>query len=287
VSVYGETSQRRRQLGLALRELRHAAGLTSVQLAERLGVAQSTISRLERGRQLASPEQVDRWAAATGATAEQHASLDELAEAAATEAVAWRRRPRRLAALQRETSDLEESAGLIRTFHPVMIHSLLQIPEYARAVYQARAQLEGQTDAEVAEAVAARVAKQALLYREGHRFEFLLAEAGLRWRLVPREVTLAQLDRLDQVSRMPNVLLGILPLEVETPVWRWTHFTAFLERADGADNLVHIETLTAGLTVRNPTDVTRHLEAFDQLSRAAAVGDAARALLQRVAAELR
>jgi len=97
VSVYGGASQRRRQLGLALRELRHAAGLTSVQLAERLGVAQSTISRLERGRQLASPEQVDRWAAATAATAEQHGSLDELAEAAATEAVAWRRRPRRLA----------------------------------------------------------------------------------------------------------------------------------------------------------------------------------------------
>jgi hypothetical protein len=50
---------------------------------------------------------------------------------------------------------------------------------------------------------------------------------------------------------------------------------------------VHIETLTAGLTVRNPADVARHLEAFDQLSSAAAVGDAARALLKRVAADLR
>jgi len=79
----------------------------------------------------------------------------------------------------------------------------------------------------------------------------------------------------------------ILPLEVETPVWRWMHFTAFLERADDSENLVHIETLTAGLTVRNPTDVARHMEAFDRLSRAAAAGDAARALLQRVAAELR
>jgi hypothetical protein len=39
--------------------------------------------------------------------------------------------------------------------------------------------------------------------------------------------------------------------------------------------------------VRNPTDVARHLKAFDQLSRAAAAGDAARALLQRIAAELR
>jgi hypothetical protein len=65
------------------------------------------------------------------------------------------------------------------------------------------------------------------------------------------------------------------------------HFTAFLERADEAEDLVHIETLTAGLTVRNPADVARHLEAFDQLSSAAAVGDAARALLKRVAADLR
>jgi len=140
VSIDG-TGAGRRRLGLALRELRHAADLTTTQLAERLGVAQSTISRWESGRQLLTPAQIDQWAAATGATAAQHSTLDEVAEQVMTEAVAWGRRPRRLAALQRETGDLEESAGLLRTYHPVMIHGLLQVPDYARAVFQARAQL--------------------------------------------------------------------------------------------------------------------------------------------------
>ena len=62
------TGAGRRRLGQALRELRHAADLTTTQLAERLGVAQSTISRWESGRQLLTPAQVDQWAAAPGAT---------------------------------------------------------------------------------------------------------------------------------------------------------------------------------------------------------------------------
>lgn len=281
------TGAGRRRLGLALRELRHAADLTTTQLAERLGVAQSTISRWESGRQLLTPAQIDQWAAATGATAAQHSTLDEVAEQVMTEAVAWGRRPRRLAALQRETGDLEESAGLLRTYHPVMIHGLLQVPDYARAVFQARAQLEGQSDTEVAEAVASRLGKQALLFKGGHRFEFLLTEAGLRWRFVPAEVMAAQLDRLQQVATRPNVVLGILPLEVETPLWRWTPFTAFLERADDAEDLVHIETLTAGLTVRKPEDVARYAEAFKQLLEVAATGEDSLVLLERMTTEIR
>lgn len=284
MSVFGGAASPRQQLGLALQRLRRDAELTGAELGDRLGVAQSTISRLENGRQLPSPDQVDRWAAATGAAAARHRELDELAEQAATEAVAWRRRS--LAAMQHDTADLEGSAGLIRTYHPVMVHSLLQVPEYARAVYQARARLDGRTDSEVAEAVAARMGKQALLYKQGHRFEFLLTEAGLAWRFVPADVMAAQLDRLDQLSRLPNVLLGVLPLAVEAPVWRWESFTAFLHRADDLEDLVHVETLSTGLSVRNPVDVGRHLEAFDQLAKVAATGDAARALLARLAAEL-
>jgi transcriptional regulator with XRE-family HTH domain len=287
MSPFAEASERRRQLGRALRDLRDAAGLTSIQLAERVGVAQSTVSRWENGRQLPSPEQIDRWAAATGATTQQRVGLDALAEVAATEAVSWRGRPERLAALQQEVAGLEESAALNRSYYPVLVHGLLQVPDYARAVYRARAKLDGQSDAEVAEAVAARVARQTLLYRPGRRFEFLMTEAGLRWRFVPREVMAAQLDRLAQAARMPNVLLGILPLEIEEPVWAWQGFSAFLERADDADDLVLVETLTAGLTVRNLADVARYGQAFKALLDLAAVGPDALAILDRLAADLR
>lgn len=281
MSIFGDAA-RRQQLGKTLRDLRLAAGLTGMQLAGRLGIAQSSISRMETGRQLPSPEQVDRWAAETGASSQQLAELDQLAEAAATEATAWRRRP--LAAMQRDTADLEASAGLSRGYHPVLVHGLLQVPDYAHAVYQARARLFGQTEAEVAEAVAARMHKQAILHTAGHRFEFLTSEAALRWRFVPTNVLAAQLDRLSQVARMPNVLVGILPLETE-PVWGWGGFAAFLERAD-AEDVVLVETLTAALTVRNPVDVARYNQAWTQLQEQAVMDGEAVVLLERLAAEL-
>jgi transcriptional regulator with XRE-family HTH domain len=290
MSPFAEASERRQQLGRALRQLRDAAGLTGTQLATLLGVAQSTISRLENGRALPSPEQLDQWAAATGATTQQRLDLDALAEAAATEAIAWRGRPERLAALQRDTAGLEASAGLNRGYHPVLVPALARVPGYAQAVYRARADLDGQADAEVAEAVTAQIARQTLLYRPGHRFEFLLTEAGLRWRFVPREVLAAQVDQLARVARMPNVLLGIIPMEVgmegAAPAWGWQGFAAFLERADGADDLVLVETLTAALTVRNTADVARYGQAFARLLDLAATGPDALAILDRLAADL-
>lgn len=285
MSVLDATS-RRRQLGRKLQKLRKAAGLTGTELREHLGVAQSTVSRMEAGKQLPSPEHLDRWAAATGATTQQRVDLDELLEAAATEAITWRRRPERLAELQQATGDLEASAGLNRGYHPVLVPGLLQTPSYAQAAYQARARLDGQSDAEVAEAVDRRMAKQALLSREGHRFEFVLTEAGLRWRFVPREMLAAQLDRLAQVVRMPNVLLGIIPIQIEVPVWGWQGFSAFLERADNAEDLVLVETLTAALTVRNPADVARYGQAFAALLEASVTGEGALTLLARVAGDL-
>jgi transcriptional regulator with XRE-family HTH domain len=282
-----DSPSRRAQLGQALRDLRAAAHLSQPQLAERLGVAQSTVSRMETGRQFPSPDLLDRWAAAIGATTQQRIDLDHLAEAAATEVYAWRGRPERLAELQRDTAGLEASAGLNRAYYPVLVPGLLQVPGYALAVYRARAAVYGQSDTEIAEGVTERMARQTLLYEPGRRFEFLLTEAGLRWRFVPREVLAAQVDRLAQATRMPGVLLGIIPMEVEAAAWGWQGFAAFLERADGADDLVLVETLTAALTVRNAADVARYGQAFKALLDLAAVGPDALAILDRLATDLR
>ena len=91
---------RQEQLGRTLRSLRKAAGLTHTTIAAELGVAQSTISRLESGKALPSPDHLDRWAAATGATTEQRLHLDALAQAAAAEKATWQYRPSRLVELQ-------------------------------------------------------------------------------------------------------------------------------------------------------------------------------------------
>jgi hypothetical protein len=97
---------------------------------------------------------------------------------------------------------------------------------------------------------------------------------------------LGQLDRLGQMLTLPNVTLGILALDQEMPVWNHHGFTVFSDRADHAEDLVHVETLQTGLNVRNTEDVARYLDAFQRLAKVAVTGDQARALLARVAESL-
>jgi transcriptional regulator with XRE-family HTH domain len=284
MSVFDEAHSQRQRLGQALRALREAAGLSGMELSRRSGISQSKVSRSELGQQLPSVGDLDRWAEETGATAEQRAELGELREQAATEAVAWRRHLRRgLEALQQETAELEASAGTIRVFHPVLVPGLVQTPAYAKAIYQA-AHPAGRED--LAEAVAARMNRQALLYDEAKRFEFVLSEAGLRWRLAPRDALLGQLDRLGMVASLPNVRLGIMPLAAEVTPWHSHSFNIFDDRPDDGP-VVHIEMLTTGLNVRDPEDVAAYQQAFERLQAAAVHGDELRLMLERLAKELR
>src|SRR5580693_2800209 len=56
----GRPTVRRRELGFLLRSLRAATGLTTEQVAERIGVSRSKISRLENGRRGASEDDITR-----------------------------------------------------------------------------------------------------------------------------------------------------------------------------------------------------------------------------------
>ncbi|MCA1672702.1 MAG: helix-turn-helix domain-containing protein, partial [Actinobacteria bacterium] len=62
----------RAQFGRRLRVLREDARLTGKDLADRLGWAQSKVSRLENGKQTATVEDVEAWAQAVRATAEHY-----------------------------------------------------------------------------------------------------------------------------------------------------------------------------------------------------------------------
>ena len=285
MSVFGETSPQRQRLGRALRDLRHSAGITGTQLAAQLGISQSTVSRFETGQQIPSLAEVETWGRTLGADEAAVAGLVELVEAAATEAVAFRRtRVRRgLAGQQQDTAAVEASAGLVRSFNPIGVQGLLQTPAYAQAVYAAAH--PGRTD--LAAAVAARLARQQVLYTEGKRFHFLLGEPALRWWRGSAETMLGQLDRLGQMLTLPNVTLGILALDQDMPVWNHHGFTLFSDRAGDAEDLVHVETLQTGLNIRSTEDVARYLDAFERLAGMAMTGDQARALLAHVADGLR
>jgi transcriptional regulator with XRE-family HTH domain len=277
----------RRRLATALQQLREAAGLTTYQLANQLGVSQSKVSKIENARvAVRDVDTVDAWARATGASPEKTRELVERAELALTEAVSWRSALREgLPVKQRQVGELERAATLVRVFQLAVIPGLLQTADYARRMFLGHYPA-GRPD--IGAAVAARLERQAVLYDETKRFEFILTEAVLRWRVGPVPMMLAQLDRLRSLATLPNVAVGIIPLAVEMPGWHGNAFTLFEFKDDEDENsLVHVELLTSWTNVSDPNDVGAYREAFQRLRDAAVFDEPAQALLAAIMDDLR
>ena len=277
---FGELSARRQELGAALRRLRQNAGLSGEDIAAALRISQSRVSRIELGQQLAAPAVVDGWVRVTRAPDGEREKLLDLAETAATDTVSWRRAMARgLVKLQEDSLQLEASAATILNFQIAGIPGLLQVPEYARRVFAAGHPV-GQPD--IAAAVAARMNRQAILYDDSKHLEFILTEAAVRWRLGPENLMRAQVDKIMTASSLENVTVGIIPLAAEADVWHDHGFNILDNRGDNGEPVVHVETLTNGLTITDPADVAAYKEVFARLRRLAVTGADTQALLRQI-----
>ncbi|HEX8759156.1 MAG TPA: helix-turn-helix transcriptional regulator, partial [Pseudonocardiaceae bacterium] len=268
----------------ALRALRAHAGLSGEQLAKRLGISQSRVSRIELGQQVAPAELVRRWAEVTGAAEKRCAELVGWAESVGSEAVAWRAgMGRGLARLQRDSRELEESAATIRSFEPVLVPGLLQVPEYTRRIFAAGNPQH--SSSEIAAAVAARMDRQLRLYEGTARFEFVITEAALRWRVGPPHVMLAQLDRITAIAGLDSVDVRVIALDTELDTWHEHGFSLTEDRAED-DPVVTIETQTSQVITTDPAEVAFYRDAFVRLWAAALHGTDVDALLQPLREDL-
>jgi transcriptional regulator with XRE-family HTH domain len=278
-----EVSAQRRRLAEALRRLRVTADLSTYELAERLGLSQSRVSRVENARSAARVAEVEQWAMATGASTEQREELIERTKEALTASTPWETATLGdLPKLQEDVQALEATAGTIKVYQPLLIPGLLQTPQYAKQVFMTGPAFSGQ---DVAERVAARMNRQAILYDDSKQFAFVIPEAALRWRFGPHDMLLGQLDRLSVIATLPNVELGIIPQAGEAPVWRTHGFVIFDDRGE-EDAFVHVELLGTWLIISDDK-VSLYKRAFDRLRSVAVSGEDAHALLRAIADDTR
>lgn len=270
-----ERRDRLRELGELLRRLRKDAGLTGKELAQRAGVAQPTISRMETGQLLPSPETVDRVAAALRLDDDARAELDALLVRLRDEVS---RLKGGLAGREAANAARVRSSKWMAVFSSAMIPALLQTAEYARLAVVLGRDVD---EDDAAKAAAVRVDAQAVLFEEGRRFAFVLTEGAVRtWPGSPSLMP-AQLDRLAQVSTLPHVRLGVVPWKVEAPVFPLHGFTIY----DGTVSVV--ESLTGDLTLTETAEIEAHEEAFEAFAGAAVYGEELRALLGEIASDFR
>ena len=247
-------------------------------MAVTLSISQSQVSRMELGQQVADPAVVDGWARAAGASDAERETLLGIAEAAAAEMVSWRKAMARgLAKLQEDSRELEAVATVILNFQTAGVPGLLQIPEYARRVFATERQA---TEADIAAAVAGRMNRQAILYGGSKRLEFVMTEAAARWRLGPAGLMRAQVEKIIDVAGLDNVTVGIIPQDAEADVWHDHGFNVLEGQGDEA--VVHVETLTRGLTITDPADIATYKDAFSRLRKLAATGAEAVEILRRI-----
>ncbi|WP_159944989.1 MULTISPECIES: helix-turn-helix transcriptional regulator [unclassified Nocardiopsis] len=267
---------RRGELSEALRRVRKRAGFTGERLAASVGMSQSKISKIETGKLVPSSVDVERILRVVQATPQEIEEISSLARLANTEYQNWRASLRRgLHHKQAELATLEATSSTFRYFLPAMITGLLQTPEYARA---SLASLPG----DHTRALMRRFERQSILYDTSKDFTFLLTEQALRWPLCrPGEMSV-QLERIAALSELPNVRIGVIPLDrVTVPEGPLSTFTVYDQ------NLATVETFTGALLIRSAQDVALYIETFHLFEENALFGVQARDFVRQAAEAFR
>ncbi|RST11128.1 XRE family transcriptional regulator [Streptomyces sp. WAC05374] len=272
-----ERRERMRALGMRLRGLRTEAGLTGAVLAQRAGVGQPTVSKVETGRMVPSTDVLDRLSQALDldeSTAREVRDLLAAVEAAADAGPVSGEDAPAGAVLD----EAVRSARLVRSFQCVVLPAMLQSAEYARHVFESA---PNSTPEAVGRAVAARVERQSVLYEPGRESVFVLTEAVLRtWPGTPA-LMLAQLDRLLAVESLSTVRLGVVPWRRPVPLLPRHGFTLCDRRA------VVVEAFAGEQVSVDPAELAAYEATFSRFERAAVFGDEVRDLLLRVMKEFR
>ncbi len=270
-----EASADRRRLAAALRELRVQSGLSTYELALRLGWSQSKVSKMERGSTAADPVDVAAWTSALGTEPDVAANLATQAELAANQMRSWQAvHGRGLASRQREIAEMNAAMVRHREFAPDVVPGLLQTPPYAARVLDL-ADVSGRGG--VAEAVAERVNRQALLFDSSRRFEFVLTEGALRYRVGPRDLMRGQAEKIISVMTLPNVSVSVIPFTA-TPAALFV--SGFVIYDIPGDPVVLVEILSRELQLRTSWDMQLYEETFGRLKASALTGEPAEALIR-------
>lgn len=255
---------RRRRLGLELRRLREAAGVTIDYVADRLECSASKISRIETGHTGVTPRDVRDLLEIYQVNGQECDELVELARDARQKGW-WHPYS---AVLTGAYVGLETEAKSIRAYEQQVVPGLLQTEEYARAMI--RAARPDITADEVDSRVRVRMRRHSLLEQEDPvDFWVVLDEAVVSRPVGGDEVMRRQLERLVEAAELPNVTLQVLRFEAGAHAGMDGTFAIlnFPKRAD--TDVVFAENATGGLFLEKTEELRKYHFIFDHIRAAA------------------
>lgn len=281
MTISQSVTVRRRRLGSALRQYREAAGLTGDEVARRLDMSTSKVSRIEKGLVPTSARDVRDMLHLYGVPEPLTEPLIEIARTS-RQRDWWHHFDDVFSRHFSIYLGLEAEATEVHTYEPILVPGLLQTPAYALAVF-AESRL-GETDEELERKVQARVRRQeALFSRCGPRLSVVIDEAVLHRVVGSVQVMRAQLFRLAEVGQLRDVNVQVVPFRAGAyPAMGFGFIT--LRFADAGEHTVAcLEHYTSSVFLDTPRDVHRYHAAFSHLSAAALDRDRSAELITQVA----
>ena len=263
---------RRRRLGSELRRLREAHSFKLEEAADKLGLAASTLSRIETGKAPTRTVYLTTMFEMYGvADPGQRQVLTEMAREGHRKGW-WAVYDDILPTGFDVYVGLEAEAAALRVFEDQVVHGLLQTEAYARTVMTSVRRRQG--GQQLDRAVELRMQRQKVLTRpDPLKLWCILSEPVISRLIGGPEVMREQLARLLEMSQRPNVTLQVLTLAsgVHPALNGPFCILEFPERSD--PDVVYTEGVAGHAYLERDTDVQACAEVFDLL-RAAALSPA-------------
>ncbi|WP_411111370.1 helix-turn-helix domain-containing protein [Streptomyces sp. c-19] len=253
---------RRRRLGQELRKLREAKNMTAEQVAERLLVSQSKISRLENGRRSISQRDVRDLCGVY--EVEDDRMVDSLMQMA---------KDSRQQGWWHAFGDipysvyigLETDAESLRMYESQIIPGLLQTPAYAEAVISGA--MPESSPADIDKRVTVRTRRQERIRDEERplRLWAVIDEGALHRIVGSRQLMVEQLEHLLEQSHLPHVTVQVIPFEMGAHPGISGQYS-ILEFPDTSDSsVVYIEGVTSDLYLEKAQDVGKYSVMYEHL----------------------
>ena len=272
---------RRRRLGAELRRLREAHSLKLEEVAEQLGLAPSTLSRIETGK---APTKSAYLTAMLGMYGVDDPGARKVLVDMAREGHRkgwWSIYDDVLPSGFDIYVGLEAEACGLRSYETDVVHGLLQTTDYALAVL--RELRPRDSDEQLRRVVDLRMQRQQLLEQDPPLDLWLILDEGaIRRNIGGTAVMRPQLEHLVQASRWSNVTLQVLAFGSGAHAGLTGPFSIleFPERSD--EDVAYTESVGGMIYMEKDREVRLCAEAFDRM-RATALSPAASVeLIQQV-----
>mgnify|MGYP003449915301 FL=1 len=275
---------RRILLGVQLRRLREAAGVSRRTAGYTIRASESKMSRLELGRVGFKERDVVDLLTLYGIVDEaEREALLGLAREANTPGW-WHTYSDVLPSWFQVYVGLEGAASLIRTYEVQFVPGLLQTEGYARAVAQ-RGQSGGLSD-ELERRIDVRLTRQRLLTRvDPPRLWAVVDEAALRRPIGGSAVMRAQIEYLIAAAKQPNITIQVMPFRFGGHAGESGPFSILRFAEPDLLDVVYIEQLTSALYLDKAEDVDLYLDAMERMCAQSVPPDRTAALLKRILQE--